>query len=157
MLRFGLQTTLANSISDVEWFGRGPHETMPDRKQSGMVGIHQRKSDDICFPYIHPQENGNRSDVRWVRFLDGSGKGIRVEHLDNALLNFSLWPYTQKDLLKAGHIYELPKRENYTLNIDLTQSGVGDLFSMIYGRDPEFRLRKGNNYQFGFRIIPIPG
>ena len=157
MLRFGLQTTLASSLSDVEWFGRGPHETMPDRKQSGVIGIHQRKSAEICFSYIHPQENGNRSDVRWVRFLDGSGKGIRVEHLDNALLNFSLWPYTQKDLLKAGHIYELPKRENYTLNIDLTQSGVGDLFSMIYGRDPEFRLRKGNNYQFGFRIIPIPG
>ncbi|HDD62133.1 MAG TPA: DUF4981 domain-containing protein [Chloroflexi bacterium] len=157
MLRFGLQTTLASSLSDVEWYGRGPHETMPDRKQSGVIGIHQRKSAEICFPYIHPQENGNRSDVRWVRFLDGSGKGIQIENLDNDLLNFSLWPYTQKDLLKAGHIHELPKRENYTLNIDLIQSGVGDLFSMIYGKDPEFRLRKGNNYQFGFRITPISG
>ena len=155
MLRFGLQTTLANSISDVDWFGRGPHETMPDRKQSGMVGIHQKKSDDICFPYIHPQENGNRSDVRWVRFLDDSGKGILIEYLESQFFNFSLWPYTQEDLLRAGHIHELPKRENYTLNIDLTQSGVGDLFSIIYGRDPEFRLKKGKTYQFGFRITPV--
>ena len=155
MLRFGLQTTLARSLTEVEWFGRGPHETMPDRKQSGVIGIHQRKSDEICFPYIHPQENGNRSDVRWVRFMDGSGKGILIEHLDSQLLNFSLWPYTQKDLVTAGHIHELPKRENFTLNIDLTQSGIGDLFGMIYGKDPEFRLKKGNKYQFGFRIIPI--
>ncbi len=155
MLRFGLQATLANTLSDVEWFGRGPHETMPDRKSSGVVGIHQRKNDDIYFPYIHPQENGNRSDVRWVRFLDGSGKGILVEHLESQLFNFSLWPYTQKDLLKAGHIHELPKRENYTLNIDLTQSGVGDLFSIIYGKDQEFRLKKDKIYQFGFRITPV--
>ena len=155
MLRFGLQTTLASPISEVEWFGRGPHETMPDRIQSGIVGIHQRKSDEINFSYIHPQENGNRSDVRWVKFLDGSGKGIIIEQLDNQLLNFSLWPYTQKDLLKAEHIHDLPERENYTLNIDLTQSGVGDLFDMIYGKDSEYRLKKGKNYQFGFRITPI--
>jgi beta-galactosidase len=155
MLRFGLQTTLTNTFSDVEWFGRGPHETMPDRKQSGVIGIHQRKSDDIYFPYIHPQENGNRSDVRWVRFLDASGKGILIEYLESQLFNFSLWPYTQEDLLEAGHIHELPKRENYTLNIDLTQSGIGDLFSIIYGRDPEFRLKKGKTYQFGFRITPV--
>ena len=155
MLRFGLQTTLSETITDVEWFGRGPHETMPDRKQSGVVGIHQSKSDNICFPYIHPQENGNRSDVRWVRFLDVSGKGILIENLENQLFNFSLWPYTQEDLLKASHIHELPKRENYTLNFDLTQSGVGDLFSIIYGRDPEFRLKKGKSYQFGFRITPV--
>ncbi len=157
MLRFGLQTTLANSLSELEWFGRGPHETMPDRKQSGIIGIHQRKSDQICFPYIHPQENGNRSDVRWVRFQDGPGRGILVEHLDNRLLNFSVWPYSQEDLLQAGHIHELPKGENFTLNIDLVQSGVGDLFSMIYGRDPEFRLKKGKNYQLGFRITPLTG
>jgi len=155
MLRFGLQTTLASSLTDVEWYGRGPHETMPDRKQSGVIGIHQSKNDQISFPYIHPQENGNRSDVRWVKFLHNSGKGIVIEHLDNQLLNFSLWPYSQEDLLQAGHLHELPKRENYTLNLDLAQRGIGDLFSMIYGRDPEFRLNKGNIYQFGFRIRPV--
>jgi len=155
MLRFGLQTTLATSFSEVDWFGRGPHEPMPDGKQSGLFGVHHRKNDDISFPYIHPQENGNRSDVRWVRFLDGFGKGILIEYLEGQLFNFSLWPYTQEDLLEAGHIHELPKRENYTLNIDLTQSGVGDLLTIIYGKDPEFRLKKGNIYQFGFRITPL--
>ncbi len=118
---------------------------------------HQKKSDQIHFPYIHPQENGNRADVRWVKFLDSAGKGIVIEHQDNQLLNFSLWPYTQNDLALAGHIHELPTRENNTLNIDLTQRGVGDLFSMIYGRDPETRLVKGKTYQFGFRIRPISG
>jgi beta-galactosidase len=157
MLRFGLQALLSKSLSETEWFGRGPHETMPDRKHSGTVGIHQGKCDDINFPYIHPQENGNRSDVRWVKFLDGSGKGILIEHLESQLLNFSLWPFTQEDLLEAKHLHELPEREYYTLNIDLVQRGVGDLLSMIYGRDPEFRLMKGKIYQFGFRITPLLG
>jgi len=157
MMRFGLQTTLSGSLTEVEWFGRGPHETMLDRQQSGIVGIYKSKSDQICYPYIHPQENGNRSDVRWVKLLDGSGKGISIERLDHQLLNFSLWPYTQEDLFKAGHIHELPQKDNYTLNLDLAQSGIGDLFSMIYGRDPQFRLKKGKLYQFGFRIRPILG
>ena len=157
MMRFGLQTTIAGSLTEVEWFGRGPHETMPDRKQSGIVGVHRRNSDEVCFPYIHPQENGNRTDVRWVRLLDGSGNGIRIDYLDNQLINFSLWPYTQDDLLRTEHIHELPQRENFTLNLDLAQSGVGDLFSIIYGKDPEFRLKKGQNYQFGFRITPVLG
>ncbi len=157
MLRFGMHTTISGSLTEVEWFGRGPHETMPDRKLSGVVGIHHLESDKIHFPYIHPQENGNRSDVRWVRFLDSSGKGICIERLENQLINFSLWPYSQEDLRAAEHIHELPTGENNTLNIDLTQRGVGDLFSMIYGRNPETRLRKGKTYQFGFRITPIFG
>ena len=157
MLRFGLQVTLSGSMTDVEWFGRGPQETMLDRKQSGMVGIHQCKSDEVHFSYIHPQENGNRTDVRWVRFQDPSGKGIGFESIAGRLFNFSLWPYTQEDLRSAGHIHQLPLRENYTLNLDLAQRGVGDLFSMIYGWDPDFRLKKGSTYQFGFRIKPISG
>lgn len=155
MLRFGLQTKLSGSLSEVKWFGRGPHETMPDRKQSGVVGVHQRSSDQLHFPYIHPQENGNRSDVRWATFLDRSGKGIRIEHQGDQLLNFSLWPYTQEDLRCASHIHELPSRENKTLNIDLSQRGVGDLFSTIYGWDSDFRLIKGFDYELAFRIRPI--
>ena len=109
------------------------------------------------FPLYSPQENGNRSGVRWVKFLDGSGKGILIEHLESQMFNFSLWPFTQEDLLEAQHIHELPERENYTLNIDLVQRGVGDLISMVYGRDSEFRLIKGKIYQFGFRITPLLG
>ena len=73
------------------------------------------------------------------------------------MFNFSLWPYTQRDLLEARHIHDLPVREYIHLNIDLAQSGVGDLFSLMYGRDQETRLKKGMKYQFGFRITPFSG
>ena len=155
MLRIGLQVPVSKALSEAAWFGKGPHETMPDRKIGGIIGVHQLPSSQLHFSYIRPQENGNRSDVRWVRFTDKAGKGIEIQHLDGRLFNFSLWPYTQKDLLAARHIHELPERDHYTLNIDLAQRGVGDLFSLMYGRDRETRLLAGKVYQFGFRITPI--
>jgi beta-galactosidase len=155
MLRFGLQTELAGHLTETSWFGRGPHETMPDRKQGGQIGIYRSHSSQIRHDYIHPQENGNRSDVRWVSFQNQAGEGLMIESLEPRVINFSLWPYTQQDLLGAAHIQDLPERENYTLNIDLAQRGVGDLFSLFYGRDLETRLRKGKTYQFGFKISAL--
>lgn len=155
MLRFGLQVSISKALQQTTWFGRGPHETMPDRKTSGLTGIHSLPSDQMHFPYIHPQENGNRSDVRWVKFQDEKGTGLHLESLDDGFFNFSLWPYTQQDLNNARHIHELPERGQYTLNIDLAQRGVGDLFSLMYGRDPGTRLKRGKTYQFGIRISPI--
>jgi len=154
MLRFGMQVPINKELSGTTWYGKGPHETMPDRKESGIVGIHQFPSDQLHTSYIAPQENGNRSDVRWVRFANKQGRGVQIQGLKGQLLNFSLWPYTQDDLIKAGHIHELPERDSFTLNIDLAQRGVGDLFSLMYGRDPETRLRKGKRYQFRFLISP---
>jgi beta-galactosidase len=155
MLRFGMQAQLPGVLGQTIWFGRGPHETMPDRKQGGWIAIHSKKSSEIKHDYIHPQENGNRSDVRWVRFLDDSGKGLEIHSLNKPYINFSLWPYSQKDLTNADHIHELPIRDHYTLNLDLTQRGVGDLFSVFYGRDPQYRLMKGKLYRLAFEIRSV--
>jgi beta-galactosidase len=152
MLRFGFQVPMNKSLSETVWFGKGPHETMPDRKTGGRIGIHHLPSKRIHHDYIHPQENGNRSEVRWVKFTDQHGQGFTIAPLDDQLLNFSIWPYSQEDLLEAKHISDLPERDFYTLNIDLAQRGVGDLFSLMYGRDPETRLPAGQQYQLGFRI-----
>ncbi len=157
MVRLGLQVPINQVLSQTTWYGKGPHETMPDRKRSGMVGVHSLPSGQLHHSYIRPQENGNRSDVRWIRFADKKGRGFQIQHLDDQLINFSLWPYTQRDLLEARHIHDLPVRDVYTLNIDLAQRGVGDLFSLMYGRDQETRLKKGMTYQFGFRITPFSG
>lgn len=155
MLRIGLQVPISKDLTGTAWFGRGPHETMPDRKSSGIVGVHSLPSSQLHTSYIRPQENGNRSDIRWVRFTDKERRGFQIRHLAGQLFNFSLWPYSQQDLMRAKHIHELPEREEFTLNIDLAQRGVGDLFSMMYGRDPDTRLRKGVTYQFGFQISAI--
>ena len=155
MLRFGLQTAIDPALEQVAWFGKGPHETMPDRKESGIIGIHHSSASEIHYAYIHPQENGNRSDVRWVDLCDLEGRGIRICSVRGQLFNFSLWPYSQDELRQARHMHDLPNRDTRTLNIDLAQRGVGDLFSAIYGWDPDTRLRKGKEYQLRFRIEPI--
>jgi hypothetical protein len=155
MLRFGLQVPLNGQLSKTIWYGKGPHETMPDRKESGIVGIHELPSTQLHTSYIHPQENGNRSEIRWVKFCDEQDRGVQLHMLDDQLFNFSLWPYSLEDLLNARHIHELPERDTFTLNVDLTQRGVGDLFSLMYGRDPDTRLRKWKKYQFGVRITPF--
>ena len=155
MLRFGLQGKISGSLTEISWFGRGPHETMPDRKQSGLIKIHTAKSSSIRYDYIHPQENGNRSDTRWVIFQEQDGTGYKIEAMDGRFFNFSLWPYSQDDLLRAQHIQELPTRDYFTLNIDLTQRGVGDLMSPIYGFDEDTRLRKGKTYNFEFKLSPV--
>lgn len=155
LLRFGLQVPINKKLINAAWFGKGPHETMPDRKTSGLVAIYHLPSSEIHHDYIHPQENGNRSDVRWVKLTDQNGQGIVVQRLDDQLFNFSLWPYSQQDLLESEHISDLPDRDFYTLNLDLDQRGVGDLFSLMYGRDPDARLPGGKIYQFGFKVIPV--
>jgi beta-galactosidase len=155
LLRLGLQMPISGALVYTTWFGRGPHETMPDRKTGGMEAIYHLPSSQIRHDYIHPQENGNRTDVRWVKFTNPQGQGIAVEQMDGQLLNFSLWPYTEGDLLDAEHIHELPERDCFTLNLDLAQRGVGDLFSLMYGRDPDTRLRRGTTYRFGVRIKPL--
>jgi beta-galactosidase len=128
---------------------------MPDRKQSGMIGIYQFPSHEIKYDYIHPQENGNRSDIRWVTFQNRTGTGLKIQCLNREYFNFSLWPYTQDDLYKADHIQDLPGRDTYTLNLDLKQRGIGDLLTDLYGRDPDNCLKKGIPYQFRFRMLPL--
>jgi beta-galactosidase len=155
LLRFGLQVPINRKLINTAWFGKGPHETMPDRKTSGLVAIYHLPSSEIHHDYIHPQENGNRSDVRWVRFTDQDGQGFIVQRLEDQLFNFSLWPYSQQDLLESEHISDLPERDFFTLNLDLAQRGVGDLFSLMYGRDPDTRMPGGKIYHFGFKIIPV--
>lgn len=155
MLRFGLQVPISKDLSQTTWYGKGPHETMPDRKTSGRIAVHSLPSDDLHFSYIHPQENGNRSDVRWAKFQHEKGFGLHLQALDGQAFNFSLWPYTQQDLIRADHIHELPERDQYTLNIDLSQRGVGDLFGLMYGRDADSRLYKGKTYQLKLKMLPI--
>ncbi len=62
----------------VEWYGRGPHETYWDRRTGAAVGIYRSTVDELWTPYVEPQENGNRTDVRWVTFTNAAGAGLRA-------------------------------------------------------------------------------
>ncbi len=155
MIRFGMQMAMHEQYNNVTWFGRGPHENHLDRKTGAAVGIYSYKVDELIHNYIRPQENANRTDVRWVSFLNKEGFGLMVTGIGESLLNFSAWPYTMRDLEKAKHIHELPHRDTITVNIDYKQRGVGGYVPAFLWLDKEFKLLKGKNYSYSFRLRPV--
>jgi beta-galactosidase len=80
---------------------------------------------DFSHNYLRPQENGNRTDVRWMKLTDGNGQGLAFEAAGRKLINVSCHPYTREDLEKSTHIHNLPLREKATVHIDWGQRGVG--------------------------------
>jgi beta-galactosidase len=121
--KMGLQFRLPKSFREVEWYGRGPIETYPDRKTGAKVGRYQSNADEMFEPYLFPQDYGNRTDVRWLRVHDGSGKGLTVR-AEN-WLNFSLQKFTTDNLSRAVYTYQLKEASHTVLNLDFEVSGVG--------------------------------
>lgn len=135
--RIGLQMTLPGTLDWVRWFGLGPHETYVDSKEAGRLGVYTCNVDELYTPYVYPQENGNRSEVRWATFTDLRGFGLRVVgHPD---FNFGAHRFTTQDLERATHTWELPRRDTITLNVDYKHHGLG---SHACGPEPlpEYRL-----------------
>ncbi len=121
--RFGMQMAVPAEYDTMTWYGRGPQESYDDRKTGAAVGRYSGRVEDLIHDYVRPQENANRTDVRWMTLTDTEGDGLLAVGMP--LLNVSAWPYTMEDLEKATHIHELPRRDTVTLNLDLRQMGVG--------------------------------
>jgi beta-galactosidase len=154
LIRFGMQLGLPRTMNRVEWFGRGPHESYWDRKTSAAVGLFQRTVNELHYAYGRPQENGNRTDVRWVTFTDDRGNGLKAS--GEPLIDFSAWHYTQEQLERAKHDYELEPQEIITVNLDWRQRGVGGVNSWGQPTLPQYTLR-GRHYEYKFRLQPVRG
>ena len=151
--RVGLQMAMPDSYDEVTWFGRGPHESYRDRKTGAAVGRYSRPLSQFVTPYVRPQENANRPDVRWAAFTNGEGRGLLA--VADSALSISAWPYRQADLAKATHTYQLPDRDVTTVNLDLGEMGVGgnNTWSEKARPLPRYRLRK-SSYSYGFTLRP---
>lgn len=121
--RIGVTMSLDKSLSKVEWYGRGPQASYPDRKTGYRVGIYNTTVNDMYEPYLIPQDYGLRTDNRWVRLTDNSGKGL--EFSMNQYFNFNAYDCTTDNLTKAIYQYQLQRGGDITLNLDYATSGVG--------------------------------
>ena len=153
LFRFGMRMTMPGEYQNMAWYGRGPFESYSDRKTAAFVGLYQGKVQDQYTPYISPQENGNKTDVRWSTWLDNSGVGLMVKA--DSLINVSAHNYTQPDLEKAMHTNEVPVKDIIEIHIDLGQMGVGGDTSWGALTHDQYRLL-ANSYAFGFTLTPIP-
>ena len=155
LLRFGTQLGLLREYDNVKWYGRGPQETYIDRKTGGKITLHNMKVKDLEHHYMRPQENGNRTDVRFVEFTNSENKGVRFESSCEVPVCFEAHHYTQDQLQTAKHIHELKDYDITMIDIDLNQMGVGgDMPGDAKVREP-YIMHKDVKYTYSFRAIPI--
>ena len=155
LTRFGTQMAFAGDLEYVKWYGRGPQETYCDRKTGARIAMHKMTVTDLEHHYMRPQENGNRTDVRFVELTDKDGKGLRFEAEVGTPLQFSAWHYSQNELEKATHIHELKHRDMTTFHFDLAQLGVGgDMPGDAHVREP-YILHGNREYAYTFTMSPI--
>jgi beta-galactosidase/beta-glucuronidase len=121
--RLGLQLKVPGEFERISWYGRGPHENYIDRLESARVGLYSGAVADQYVPYVFPQENGNKADVRWTALTDLHGVGLLA--VGQPLLNVSAHYFTPEDFTAAAHTYDLKPRDEITLNLDYAQNGLG--------------------------------
>jgi beta-galactosidase len=121
--KFGMRIRIQDKFNYIKWYGCGPFENYPDRKTAAFIGLYESKLENFITNYAVPQDNSNRCDVRWISFTDQNGNSIKIEGLQP--LCFRAWPYTEDDVEKANHPFDLPTRDFINLNIDLNIHGVG--------------------------------
>jgi hypothetical protein len=148
--RTGLVTALVPSLREVDWYGLGPHETYPDSKTAGRLGRHRASVAELETPYVVPQENGHRSDVRWCQVSDGH-RGIVVAGAP--MFGFSAHPWSTQALAKALHQDELVPEPRTWLHLDHRQYGLG---SAACGPGPlEPYVLTSGPFRFAFGLWPV--
>jgi beta-galactosidase len=149
--RVGTVLEVVPGLERLTWYGTGPHETYPDRKRGGLVGRWQTTVSDAATPYIRPQENGGRADVRWLSLTGDDGSGLRVE-LD-VPAQVSATHHRAADLDAATHDVELVARPETIVHIDAAHRGLG---TASCGPDtlPEYLVGPGT-YRWSWTIVPV--
>lgn len=151
LLRVGMSMGVPSEFGELSYFGYGPWENYTDRVQSAEVGVYKGPVSDFVVDYVRPQENGNRTGVRWLSLA--SSRGDAVKFVGDQHLSVSVWPWSAQNIYEAGHPYDLQEQGYYTVNIDLVQAGVGgnDSWSPKSQAIEKYRVEAGS-YQYGFTL-----
>jgi beta-galactosidase len=121
--RLGVILSMPASFEQFTWFGRGPEESYVDRKAGVAVGLYSGTVDEQYVPYIMPQENGNKTDVRWAALTNDSGFGLMA--VGSPLMETGVSHFTANDLYAAYHTNELTRRAEAYWTMDVMQCGLG--------------------------------
>jgi beta-galactosidase len=155
MPRFGTELVVAPGLETLRWYGRGPAETYSDREFE-RIGIYESTVDAEWVNYSRPQENGNKTDVRWVELTAADGSAIRIEALGQPL-SVRATHYPKSEVEAADYSFKLQRRPEVYLNVDGKQMGVGgiDSWSANAYPLPEYRIDPGARHQFSYRLLPF--
>jgi beta-galactosidase len=152
--RFGTQLRLSPEFETVTYYGRGPWENYSDRNTSSFIGIYTSRVAEQAFDYIRPQENGNKTDVRWLTLTNKEGLGIKISGKQALSVKVAHNPADDLDFgtpKKNAHPSDVTPRREIYLNVDYLQRGLGGDDS--WGRLPHqpYRLLD-DSYEYGYEI-----
>jgi len=162
--RMGMNLQLAREYENMEWLGRGPQENYCDRNTGALVGLYNGKVKDQDWAYIRPQENGYKTDVRWVAFTNNDGNGLlsiglplmSVSAHHNLMEDFESPVrtigriYDGKEVVNR-HISDVKERNLVSVNLDYKQMGVGGDNSWGARTHPQYLLTD-KEYSYSFRL-----
>ena len=155
MPKFGMRMRLPANYTQIKYYGRGPWENYPDRKGSAFLNVYEMPLSDYETEYIHPQDNGNRCDIRW--FEISSENSESSEYSDYALriegfqpLCIRAWDYGEEDLEGVRHPNDIQRGRFVNLNIDLTVHGVGGADTWGKHTLPQYTIDANQPHHYSF-------
>ena len=131
-------------------FRSGPFESYDDRKESAFIGIYSGKVSDQHFPFVMPQENGNKTDVRWLKVSSDNGNVLTVSGTPTN--NFKIQDYSDDDLNASKFTHILQRGDKTYLEISFRQMGLGGDDSWSPRVHKEF-LINNSVYNYSFSIF----
>ena len=161
MPKFGMRMRLPKEFTQIKYYGRGPWENYPDRKGSAFLGIYEMPLSEYETEYIHPQDNGNRCDIRW--FEISSEKSENSEYSDYVLriegcdpLCIRAWDYGEEDLEGVRHPNDINRGRFVNLNIDLNIHGVGGADTWGKRTLPQYTIDGNQPHHYSFMMTFLP-
>ncbi|MGE4286401.1 MAG: glycoside hydrolase family 2 TIM barrel-domain containing protein [Phycisphaerae bacterium] len=151
LFRFGVLMKISGSFENSTWYGRGPLESYPGRTAQ-RIGLFKSTVSADWTDYSRPQENGNKSAVRWAGFTDNHGTGMMI--IGDEPLDICAKHYSDEEMEKADYAFRMKRSDEIYLNVDSALYGVGGMDS--WGAIPmeQYRLKDGPR-SFSFRIAPV--
>ena len=179
--RVGMRMQLQKKYDNMTYFGRGPWENYQDRKAAAFLDLYESKVKDQYVPYVRPQENGYKTDVRWAAFSDANNSGLLVvsDNLKGLGIGALHMPnedfdttegliYNKNETLDdtykidgipkinaSKHINDIKEQDLVQLNIDLGQRGLGGDDSWFSKPQEQYQIKGKSNNNYNFYLIPF--
>ena len=150
--RIGIVMELPRDYEQLTWYGRGPWDNYPDRKQSCPVGLWKSTVSEQYVHYPRPQDSGNHEECTFVELRTKKGTGLRIESVDDSF-SFSALPYAAPYLASKSHDYELQDQGKVYLSIDCAVMGLGNS-SCGPGVLKKYSIDQTRKHTLRFRIQP---
>ena len=157
MPRFGMKMQLSDVLKNLQWLGKGPHENYQDRNRSAFVDVYESTVIEQYFPYVRPQENGYKTDTRWLVLTDHQGIGLKITGMpmfEFSALNYSIDDLDQGTKKNYRHTNDLELRDFVELMVDYKQMGVGGDDSWWARPHKQYQIPAAK-YSYSFRMTPI--